>query len=127
MARPVYVIDDDALVLDLVCGKLAKAGFAPSGYSDQAEFLEAAPKLAEGCVVLDLNMPGMDGLEVQRSLQELGCDFPVIFYTSKGQVRHAVEGMRAGAVDFVQKSPAIEPLLRALEQAFEGLDRRRKG
>lgn len=117
----VYVIDDDVLVLDVICAKLANEGFDPSPYSDPAEFLQAAPTLPLGCIVLDFEMPGMNGLEVQEKLQKLKLGFQVIFYSGRGSTRTAVEGMRGGAGDFLQKGGNIHPLVRALRESFKKL------
>ncbi|HEV2080120.1 MAG TPA: response regulator [Allosphingosinicella sp.] len=74
-----------------------------------------------GCVVTDLEMPDIDGLELQSRLLEAGSSMPVIFYSGKGTVGHAVEGMRAGASTFLRKGNDIGELLDALEQAFAKL------
>jgi two-component system response regulator FixJ len=118
MRKCVYVVDDDTLVLDVICSKLAAAGYEVEQYSDAAAFLEAAPALAPGCIVLDLDMPGMNGLEVQEMLVRMGLTFCIIFYSGRGSVRHAVAGMRAGAADFLQKSSNIQPLIAAIEKGF---------
>jgi two-component system response regulator FixJ len=114
----VYVVDDDPLILDVICSKLVAAGYKVEEYSDAAAFLEAAPTLAHGCIVLDLDMPGMNGLEVQEMLVRMGLTFCIIFYSGRGSVRHAVAGMRAGAADFLQKSSNIQPLIAAIEKGF---------
>lgn len=120
----VYVIDDDVLVLDVICAKLANEGFDVSSYNDPAEFLEAAPSLPLGCIVLDFEMPGMNGLEVQEALREMRLGFEVIFYSGRGSTRTAVEGMRAGAGDFLQKGGNIHPLVMALREGFKKLAQR---
>jgi len=115
MAKVIYVVDDDDVARDIICSQLGEAGFRVEGYADPAAFLAAAASREQGCVVLDLDMPGMDGLQLQSRLAEAGCKLPVIFYSGKAGVRHAVEGMRGGAVDFLQKSSDVEPLLRAIQ------------
>ena len=119
--KKVYVIDDDVLVLDVICAKLANEGFDPSGYNDPVKFLEAAPTLPRGCIVLDFEMPGMNGLEVQEALRKMDLGFQVIFYSGRGSTRTAVEGMRAGAGDFLQKGGSIHPLVMALRDGFKKL------
>lgn len=114
MPKVVYVVDDDGLARDVICSKLGQAGYLAEGYGDPVAFLAAAASLSDGCIVLDLDMPGMDGLQVQERLGELGCRLPVIFYSGHAGVRHAVDGMRAGAVDFLRKSSEVEPLLEAI-------------
>ncbi len=117
----VYVIDDDELLLEVLCAKLDEHGYDCVGHSDPGSFLAQLPSLSLGCVVTDLEMPDIDGLELQSRLQQAGSSMPVIFYSGKGTVRHAVEGMRAGASTFLRKSDDIGELLDALEQAFAKL------
>lgn len=119
--RNVYVIDDDELLLEVLCAKLGQHGFECSGHSDPSAFLEQLPSLPLGCVVTDLEMPHVNGLQLQSRLIEAGSPMPVIFYSGKGTVRHAVEGMRAGAATFLRKGNDIGELLDALEQAFAKL------
>lgn len=114
--KVIFIVDDDDLVRDLICTKLAHAGYRAEGYGDPSAFLAIAGSLHDGCIVLDLDMPEMSGLEVQSRLAELGCTLPVIFYSGKAGVRHAVDGMRAGAVDFLQKSAEVEPLIGAIQK-----------
>lgn len=118
----VYVVDDDLMVLDLISSRLAKEGYNVSTYSDPSAFLEAAPNLPAGCIVLDLAMPGNNGLQVQEALAEMGVRLPIIFYTGQGSVRDAVKGMQAGAADFLQKGPHFDPLVRAVETEFRNTD-----
>jgi two-component system response regulator FixJ len=114
--KTVYVVDDDHLFRDVICTRLGQAGYPAQGFGEPDAFLAVAPSLTDGCIVLDLDMPAMDGLQVQRRLGELGCELPVIFYSGQAGVRHAVHGMRAGAIDFLQKSSEMEPLLKAIQK-----------
>ena len=117
MEKVIHVVDDDHVVLDVICGQLEHAGYRVESYADPASFLTNAPALADGCIILDLEMPGMSGLEVQSRLTELGCKLPIIFYSGKARVRDAVGGMQAGAVDFLGKSSDAGPLLKAVRNA----------
>jgi two-component system response regulator FixJ len=119
--RNVYVIDDDELLLEVLCAKLVEHGYDCIGHSEPGAFLAELPKLPLGCVVTDLEMPDINGLQLQSRLADSGSVMPVIFYSGKGTVRHAVEGMRAGAATFLRKGNDIGELLDALEQAFAKL------
>jgi two-component system, LuxR family, response regulator FixJ len=114
----VYVVDDDLLALDVIWSAFSNGGYHVEAYSDPAAFLTAAPHLPYGCIVLDLNMPVLDGLEVQEALLEMGNRFPVIFNSGRCWVPDAVKGMQAGAADFLQKGTYTEPLVRAVENAL---------
>ena len=121
MGQCVYLVDDDLLMLELISAQLMQGGYQVCPYSDPEEFLRAAPSLEPGCVVLDLDMPQMDGLQVQEALVRMGIEFPVIFYTGTGTVKHVVEGMTAGAADFLQKHHNAYPLLNALKSVFQDM------
>jgi len=118
--RFVYLIDDDDLILETLTLQLGRAGYNTRSYTDPRLFLDEAPQLPSGCIVLDLQMPVMTGLEVQESLVKMETHFPIIFYSGAGSIRHAVDGMRHGAKDFLQKGN-VEGLLRALKEAFRTL------
>lgn len=118
MKKIVYVVDDDLLALDVICSTFRNSGYHVEAYSDPAAFLAAAPQLSYGCIVLDLKMPVIDGLQIQEALSEMGIRFPIIFNSGRCWVRDAVKGMQAGAADFLQKGTYIEPLVRAVENAL---------
>ena len=118
MEKTVYVVDDDLFALDVICSTLRANGYDVKAYSDPAAFLAAAANLPRGCIVLDLNMPVMDGLEVQEELSRIGVEFPVVFNSGKCWVGDAVKGMQAGAADFLQKGTYMLPLVRAVENTF---------
>src|SRR5712675_211093 len=94
--RTIYVVDDDAGVRRSLERLLDAAGFHVISYATPAEFLAAAPGLSAGCVLLDIQMPDMDGLELQAHLLELGIALPVVAMTGQGDVRSAVRAMKAG-------------------------------
>jgi two-component system response regulator FixJ len=114
----VYVIDDDAAVRRSLERLLQAAGFHVDAYESPMTFLEIAQGLAAGCVLLDIRMAGMDGLEVQARLVQLGISLPIIVMTGQGDVQSAVRAMKAGAVDFIEKPYNDEILLNAIETAL---------
>lgn len=114
----VFVVDDDPAVLDSMRLLLRSVGLPSAGYTSAADFLEAHDPETPGCVVLDLRMPGMGGMELQRRLQEMGSDIPIVFVTAHGDVPTAVEAVKAGAVDFIQKPFKDGKLLEKVDQAL---------
>ncbi|WP_414713417.1 response regulator transcription factor [Sphingomonas sp.] len=97
---------------------LRTSGHKVDLFTQGEEFLKGAAKLDPGCVLLDIRMPGMDGLEVQRALAEQGVSLPVIIMTGHGDVGLAVRAMKAGAIDFIEKPFEKATLMSALEQGF---------
>ncbi len=116
--RTVHVVDDDSAVRRSLERLLHSAGFETESYATPQNFLEAAPGFAGGCILLDVRMPVMDGLEVQGRLHDLGITLPVIVMTGQSDVRTAVQAMKAGAVDFIEKPFDDEDLLGAIEAAL---------
>ncbi|MGH1571951.1 response regulator FixJ [Methylobacterium sp. P31] len=116
-ARLVHVIDDDA-VRDSLRMLLSTCGFIVWTYEAATAFLEQRPVAKGGCIVTDIRMPGMSGLELAARLKELGSSLPVIIITGHGDVPLAVEAMRAGASDFLEKPFEDVDLLRAVETAL---------
>jgi two-component system response regulator FixJ len=114
----VHVIDDDADVRQSLAFLLSTAGLAVQVHESAVAFLRALPGIPEGCVVTDIRMPGMDGLELQRRLRELKAALPVIVMTGHGDVRLAVEAMKTGAIDFIEKPFDDEVLLSAVRSAL---------
>jgi FixJ family two-component response regulator len=88
-------------------------------FGSAAEFLTAEPMAAEGCVVLDVNMPGMNGLDLQREMKATGIPLPVIFLTGHGDIPMTVQALKAGAVHFLTKPVQAHDLLAAIQQALE--------
>ena len=122
--RTVHIVDDDAAVRRSLERLLDSAGLKTVSYEGAATFLDAAAGLSGGCVLLDLRMPGMDGLELQARLLQLGIALPVIVMTGQGDVHSAVRAMKAGAVDFIEKPYNDEALLSAIEAALARAGRR---
>ncbi len=119
----IHVVDDDEAVRDSLRMLLESAGFAVRTHVSATAFLAAAGKLDGGCVVTDVRMPEMDGLELQRRLTELGNRMSVIVMTGHGDVPIAVEAMKAGAVDFLEKPFGDEQLLAAVRSAVAASQR----
>jgi two-component system response regulator FixJ len=114
----VHLIDDDEAVRQALAFLLATAGHAVRVYDSAAAFLDAAPRGQGGCIVSDVRMPGIDGLALLRRLKELGVTLPVVIMTGHGDVPLAVEAMKAGAVDFIEKPFDDEVLLSAIRIAL---------
>ena len=119
--RWVHVVDDDASVRRSVGFMLKTSGHHVHSYESGPEILKKCSQLEQGCILLDIRMPGMDGLEVQQSLQANGVSLPVIIMTGHGDVALAVKAMKAGAVDFIEKPFEKETLLSALEEGYSRL------
>jgi two-component system response regulator FixJ len=118
----VHVIDDDESVRHALAFLLATSGMAVQVHESGTAFLEAAGDLQGGCILTDIRMPGIDGLALQRRLTELGIKLPVIVMTGHGDVPLAVEAMKSGAVDFIEKPFDDEVLLAAIRSALNRYD-----
>ncbi len=121
--RIVYVVDDDPAVRRSLERLLVAADFRVVSYATPTEFLDAAAGLPAGCVVLDLRMPEMNGLEMQARLVKMRPDLPIIVVTGQGDVQSAVRAMKAGAVDFIEKPYSDDSLITAVESAVAGSGR----
>ncbi|KJS36361.1 MAG: response regulator FixJ [Hyphomonas sp. BRH_c22] len=122
--RLIHLVDDDEAVRHSASFMLRHAGFLVKTYADGVQFLECAQTADPGCILLDVQMPHMDGLEVQERLNELGLAFPVIVLTGHGDVEVAVKAMKAGAIDFVEKPYEKQTLVDAIVRAFDRMDAR---
>jgi two-component system, LuxR family, response regulator FixJ len=116
--RIVHVVDDDPAFLRSMQTLLDSAGFATCTYDSAPAVLDAASQLSGGCILLDVHMPGMNGLELQANLNERDIRLPVIVMTGQGDMATAVRAMKAGAVDFIQKPFDDDLLLTAIETAL---------
>jgi len=114
----IHLIDDDEAVRQALSFLLASAGHAVRIYPSGDAFLESLASLQPGCLITDVRMPGTDGLAVQRRLGELNINLPVIVMTGHADVPLAVEAMKAGAVDFIEKPFDDEKLLSAIQLAL---------
>jgi two-component system, LuxR family, response regulator FixJ len=122
--RLVHIVDDDPAIRRSVGFMLKTSGHRVEAYESGAELLKNSGDLDQGCILLDIRMPGMDGLEVQQALQDKGVGLPVIIMTGHGDVTLAVKAMKAGAVDFIEKPFAKDALLASLEEGFGRLSRK---
>jgi two-component system, LuxR family, response regulator FixJ len=116
--RTVYVLDDDAAVCRSLERLLNSASFETATFQRPEEFLTKAVNFKEGCILLDLRLPGTNGIEVMEALQSIRTDLPIIVMTAHGDIQAAVRAMKAGATDFLEKPCSEEALLAAIEIAF---------
>ncbi len=122
----VFIIDDDTAVRDAVSLLLRTDGLAVATFASAAAFLESAAVQQPGCLVLDVRMPGMSGLDLQQQLQALGSRTPILFMTGHGDVPMAIRAMKAGAFDFIEKPFQGGTLLERVREAL-ALDARQRG
>ena len=121
----IFVVDDEPAVRDSLQVLLGTYGFAVETYSTAAAFLDRADKHRPGCLVADVRMPGMSGIELQRELSRRGNPMPVIVITGHGDVPMAVDALKAGAMDFLEKPLNDEALVRSIRAALERDERSR--
>ena len=129
--KRVYLVDDDEAIRRSTSFMLRSSGYAVKTFGTGTELLEKVSELEEGCILLDVRMPEIGGLEVQKALRQRGVAYPVVVMTGHGDVSVAVQAMKAGAVDFIEKPfekslllEAIEEGLALLRQASGNLSRR---
>ena len=116
--RLVHIVDDDEAIRQSLGFMLRKSGHAVRNYASGTEFLKAADRETQGCVLLDVRMPMVDGLEVQRRLSDAGIGLPIIMLTGHGDVALAVRAIKAGAVEFLEKPFERMALLGAIDEGF---------
>jgi len=124
--QTVYVVEDDEAVRDSLELLLKSDGKPVKTYDNANAFLKDYSEKMAGCIVLDIRMPGMDGMELQKKLNEKYSILPIIFVTGHGDVPMAVDAMKEGAVDFIQKPYREEALLQKIEAALEQDKEQRK-
>jgi len=117
--QTVYIVDDDRSSLDLIKYITTSAGFQAETFSNPLEFIEYHQPSHQGCIILDVKMPEMDGLELQQELNNKGLTLPIIFISGYGDVNIAVQTMKAGAVDFLEKPYEETSLLGSIQFAFK--------
>ena len=115
----IYIVDDDEAVRDSLEALLMAHGYEVASYPSGVAFLDACNERFEGCVLLDIRMPHLDGMVVQERLHTMRPDLPVIMITGHGDVSMAVRAMKAGAVDFVEKPIREETLIEGIEAALQ--------
>ena len=118
-AQRVYIIDDDDAVRDAMSMLLDADSIEHQCFASADEFLDYYDGSQRGCLVLDIRMHGLSGLELQAELKQLGSALPIIFMTGHGDVPMAVEAMRQGAIDFLRKPVSEEDLLERIKQALQ--------
>ena len=114
----VHVVDDDEAMRDSMAFLLRAENFQVQTYADATDFLNALPQIKAGCVVTDVRMPGMSGIELLQRLRELKVSVPVIVVSGHGDVPLAVEAMKTGALDFIEKPFDDDVFLRAVRMAL---------
>ena len=118
--RPVvYVVDDDPSIRSLLIKLVRSMGLPVEAFSSSQEFLSSARPEGPACLVLDVRLPGLSGLELQERLVQSGIDIPVIFITGYGSIPQSVRAMKAGAVDFLEKPFENQALLDAVNRALD--------
>jgi two-component system, LuxR family, response regulator FixJ len=122
----VHVIDDDEAVREALTFQLGSAGIDVRTYDSAAGFLKVAPTVQAGCIITDVRMPDISGIELLRRLRELKIAAPVIVITAHGDIPLAVEAMRIGATDFLEKPFEDEVLLASVRSALESGNREQK-
>ena len=120
----VHLVDDDNAVRQAIAGLLTVCGYEVRQYPGGRDLLQHAETIEPGCILLDLRMPDMSGLEVQAELAARQVDCPVIYLTAHGDVQSGVLSMKRGAVDFLEKPVQETALLTALQQGFHQLSAR---
>lgn len=117
--QTVFVVDDDEGVRDGLSMLLSTVGQPCQSFASAAEFLDQYDPASRGCLVLDIRMPRMSGLELQSELNSRGSDLPIIFITGHGDIPMAVEAMRRGALDFIRKPFREQDLLDRINEALD--------
>ena len=118
MSRFIHLVDDDEAIQRSTSFMLRASGLVVKTYATGAELLRNAGKLAPGCILLDVRLPDLDGLSVQHELRERGVHLPVIVMSGHGEISVAVQAMKAGAIDFIEKPFEKAALLAALDEGF---------
>lgn len=119
----VHLVDDDDSIRRSVGFMLKTSGYHVNSYASGTDLLKEARKLEPGCILLDIRMPGLDGLAVQQQLQSAGVSFPVIIMTGHGDITLSVRAMKAGAIDFIEKPFEKAVLLSAVEEGLASMAR----
>ncbi len=114
----IFIVDDDEAVRRGLGALLAVKGYAVESFESAERFLAAVPALRPACLLVDLRMPGMSGLELQREVKQRKLDLPIVVITGHGEVSAAVTALKAGAVDFLEKPFDSDALLAAVAEAI---------
>jgi len=125
ITQTVFIVDDDPAICESLCDLIESAGLGTRQFASAEEFLDICTPDLAGCLVLDVRLPGMSGMELQQKLLKTGLQIPVIIMTAHGDIPMVRNAMKAGAVEFLTKPFQAEELLAAIDQAF-ALDRSRR-
>jgi FixJ family two-component response regulator len=118
-ATTVFIVDDDPSIRDALENLVSSIGQHAETYAAAQDFLRDCPRDPVGCLVLDVQMPGLSGLDLQSELSHAGIHLPIIFITGHGDIPTSVRAMKAGAVEFLTKPVSDSALLAAIDQALE--------
>jgi len=114
----VAIVDDDESVRRALEGLLKAAGLRPQAFASAEEFLDSGQQQSTGCLIADIRMPGMSGLDLQTKLNSQHCKIPIIFITAHGDTNMRMQALRAGAVEFLAKPFRDEVLLEHVQAAL---------
>lgn len=120
----VHIVDDEESVRRSLDFLLRTSGYRVERWTDGTKFLDCADNSVAACVLMDIRMPGLDGLAVQERMEDRGLNFPVIVLTGHGDIALAVQAMRGGAIDFLEKPFDRERLIQSIELGFRQIDDR---
>ena len=123
----IFLVDDDDSMRKSLSRLLQSAGYGVEAFASAREFLDRYRYDCPGCIVLDIRMPGMSGLDVQEEFQSRAFSLPIVFITGHGDIPMGIRAMKKGAVDFLEKPVDEEDLLNAIELAIEKDRRQRAG
>ncbi len=115
----VFIVDDDQSVIDSLVRMVETIGLTPKTYLSATEFLEAYEPCGPGCLVVDIRMPAMSGLALQRKMNEDGISLPTIVVSGHADIRAAVEAMRNGAINFLEKPWRMQELCDSIQEAID--------
>jgi FixJ family two-component response regulator len=122
----IAIVDDDPSVRQGLQRLIRSAGLKPETFASAQEFLDRRRAEAPSCLVLDLQLPGLSGLDLQKRMAEVGLETPIVFLTGHGDIPASVKAMKAGAIEFLTKPVDEQDLLRAIQEAIERDRRTRK-
>jgi FixJ family two-component response regulator len=115
----IAIVDDDPSVREGLESLIRSAGWRAETFGSAQEFLARAGSEAPSCLILDLQLPGLSGLDLQKRMAEVALEIPIVFLTGHGDIPASVKAMKAGAIEFLTKPVAEEDLLRAIQEAIE--------
>lgn len=114
----VFIVDDDPAIRDSLTLMISQENIAVNTYANAVEFLDAAPPACLGCIIIDIRMPGLDGMQLQEVLSQRNTLLPIIFLTGHGDIPMSVRAIKAGALDFLTKPVTREKLMASVRSAI---------